>query len=234
MKIFKKCAMGLSAVAVTLSLSACGNSSGNENEGEYGVSNVLNSKEMLPVVVTDSENEGDKDHLVWAGFIGQGKIKAMHLDGMVYDFGYKDLKKLNNKKFNSSLIDMGKDYEPTESKYVTAKAETILKTNWKSTDNDEDKTEAVGMKFLKSGDGASYSGVKDSINNAVFSNVSEKENDDEWATIKSGETDTDYSGYEMHIKLGKGKKANLKLDDPKKAEKDYDNVKIDDEDYTMN
>lgn len=232
MKIIKKCALGLSAIGLTLSLSACGNDKENENEGEIGVSNVLNSKEMLPIVVTDSEDESENDHLVWAGFIGQGKIKAMHLDGMMYDFGYKDLKKLSDEKFNSSLIDMGKDYEPTQSEYVTAKAETVLKTNWESTDNDDKQTEAVSLNFLKAGDDASFSGVKDSINSAVFSNIEKKESDDEWSTIKSAETDTDYSGYEMHIKLGSDKRSNLKLEDAYKAEKDYDNVKVDEDNYS--
>lgn len=225
MKIFKKCAMGLSAVAVTLSLSACGNSSGNENEGEYGVSNVLNSKEMLPVVVTNNNDESEKDHVVWAGFIGKGKVKAMYLDGMMYDYGYHDLKKLDNKGFNESVVDMGKDFDPTPREYVSSKTDVNL-----NTDSEEDnKASDISLEFLNNSEDAKVSSVKDVVSEPVYSVVKEKDKDDEWATIKSTETDTDYSGYEMHIKLGKGKKANLKLDDIKDAEKDYDNVKVNDE-----
>lgn len=234
MKIIKKCLLGITAVGLTMSLSACGNK--NDNEGNITVSNALNSKEMLPIVVTNSKDESEKNHVVWAGYIGQGKVKAMLLEDTYYNYGYKDLKKLNNKDYNDSLKDMGKDYFDGKfpRNYVTSKADTILKTNYKSSDNDDNKTEAVSLDFLNNSSKPEYSSVKDVVNGATYSHITKKKKDDEWATIKSedSEEDSDYSGYEMHIKLGKDPRSNFKLEDAKKATKDYDNVKIDDEDYS--
>lgn len=49
----------------------------------------------------------------------------------------------------------------------------------------------------------------------TITKVSPKKDNDEWATIKSGKDDsvgnTDTKGYEMHIKLGKGKAHNREL-----------------------
>lgn len=234
MKIIKKCLLGITAVGLTLSLSACGKK--NDNEGNVTVSNALNSKEMLPVVVTESKDGSQKNHVAWAGYIGQGKVKAMFLDGTNYNYDYKDLKKLNDEDFNESLKDMGKDYFDGRfpQKYVTSQTDVVLKTNYKSSDNDDNKTEAVSLKFDKHDNDKKHPGLKKAINNPIYSKVTEKKKDDEWATIKSEETeeDSDYSGYEMHIKLGKDPRSNFKLEDAKKATKDYDNVKIDDEDYS--
>lgn len=230
MKIIKKCALGLSAIGLTLSLSACGNDKENENEGEIGVSNVLNSKEMLPIVVTDSENEA----VAWAGYIGQGKVKAMYLDGMAYDFGYKDLKKLSNKGFNNSVVDMGKDFEPKPRNYVTSKTNVQLYTGSESTD--ENKAEEVSLDFLNDDEDPKVSSVSDIVSKPVYSKVAEKDEDDEWATIKAIQSDDDvnYNGYDMHIKLGSDKHSNLKLEDAEKASKDYDNVKVDEFDEENN
>lgn len=216
-------------ICLSLVLSACSGSS--KNEGKITMSDVLNGKKMVPVVVTDEKDETEDDHVVWAGYIGKGKIKAMHLDGMMYGFGYKDLKKLDDEKFDQSLVDMGKDYEPTQSKYVTARGKNVLMTNWYSKDNDDNKAEAVNLKFMRKGDDPSFAGVKSAINNAVFTHIEEKDEDDAWATITSGIEEGDTSGYEMHIKLGKGKDFNLKMEDADKAKEKYDNVEIDDEVY---
>lgn len=229
MKNIKKYILGIILIGLTIALAACGNE--NKNEGNYTVSDVLNAKKTVPIIVTDSKDESEDDHVVWAGFIGQGKVKAMFLDGTNYDFGYKDLKKLSDEKYNESLIDMGKDYEPNPFKYVTAKSKTVLKPNWKSEDNDEDKAEAVTLKFTKKGNDSRYGGVRDAMNNAVYSKVVEKEDDDKWATIKSEQSDSDTSGYEMHIKLGEGKENNLKLEDVKETKKKYNNIEVDNNSY---
>lgn len=237
MKIIKKCALGLSTIGLTLSLSACGNDKEDENEGEIGVSNVLNSKEMLPIVVTEGENKAEKDHIIWAGFIGQGKVKAMNLDGPTYYYAYKDLKKLDDKEFNESIIEMGKDFEPYSREYITSKTDVQLTTSSDSETSDENKTEKVSLDYLNDDEDVKVSTVRDLVSNPVYSKVKEKSEDDEWSTIKTTETNekSDYKGYEMHIKLGAEKQSNLKLEDAKKAEKDYDNVKVDevdDEDYS--
>ena len=79
MKILKKCVLGSIAIGLSLSLVACNNGgSDNNNENTVSLSNVLNSKKMLPIVVTHDKQ------VSWAGYIGKGKIKAMYLDGTVY------------------------------------------------------------------------------------------------------------------------------------------------------
>lgn len=222
MKMMKKCLLGLSAIGLTLSLSACGNK--DSNEGDIGMSNVLNSKKMLPIVVTNSEDES----VVWAGFIGQGKVKAMYLDGMMYDYGYKDLKKLNNEDFNESVIEMGKDFDPKPRKYVTSKTDVQLTTNSDSESSDENKTEKVSLNYLNNDEDPKISSVRDVVSNPEYSKITKKSEDDEWATMKTSheENDTEYNGYEMHIKLGGNKKSNFKMEDAEKAKKDYDNVTI--------
>lgn len=224
MKIIKKCLLGLAAVGLTVSLSACGNGNKDSNEGEFGMSNVLNSKKMIPIVVTNTEDES----VSWAGFIGKGKVKAMYLDGMTYDYGYKDLKKLNNDEFNESIVEMGKDFEPHPRKYVTSKTNVQLTTSSDS-EVDENKTEKVSLDFLNNDDDPKISSVKDIVSNPVYSKVLKKTEGNEWATLKAfkEDDDTKYNGYEMHIKLGKNPKSNLKMEDAEKAEKDYDNVKVD-------
>jgi hypothetical protein len=232
MKNIKKLLLAIFVLGLTVALAACGNNK--KDEGDYTVSNVLNAKKMVPVVVTNSKDGDEKDHVVWAGYMGQGKVKAMFLDGMLYDYGYKDLKKLSDEKYNRSLIDMGKDYKPTPFKYVTSKGKTILKTNYKTEDNNKNKAEAVTLKFMKKG--KQHGGIRDAMNKAVYSKVAKKDKDDEWATIKSEQKDSegndvDTSGYEMHIKLGKGNAHNLKLEDAKETKKNYDNVEVDDSEY---
>lgn len=221
--------LGFLVICLSLLLAACGNQ--NKNEGKYSVSDVLNGRKMVPIIVTDEKDQTEKDHVIWAGYIGKGKIKAMYLDGMNYHFGFKDLKKLSDEKYNQSLIDMGKDKEPTPSDYVTARGKNVLMTNWYSKDNDDNKAEAINLKFMKKGDDVSYSGVKKSINDAIYSHIKEKEDGDEWATILSGQDDGDTSGYQMHIKLGEGKDNNLRLEDAKEASDKYDNVEVDNEVY---
>lgn len=225
MKIIKKCLLGVSAIGLTLSLSACGNK--DSNEGDIGMSNVLNSKKMLPIVVTEGENDAEKDHILWAGFIGNGKVKAMNLDGTTYFYGYKDLKKLSNKEFNKSIIEMGKDSEPTPREYVTSKTNVKLKPN-SDTDTNSDKAESVSLDFLNNDDDIKVRTTKTIVSNPNYSKVVKKEKNDEWSTIKATDTDeeSDYKGYEMHIKIDKNEKSNLKLDDIKEAEKNYDNVTV--------
>lgn len=227
MKIIKKCLLGLAAVGLTVSLSACGNGNKDSNEGEIGMSNVLNSKEMLPVVVTEGENEAEKDHILWAGFIGNGKVKAMNLDGSTYFYGYKDLKNLSDKEFNKSVIEMGKDSEPTPREYITSKTNVKLEPN-DDPDTNTDKAESVSLDFLNNDDDIKVRTTKEIVSNPNYSKVVKKEKNDEWSTIKTTDTDeeSDYKGYEMHIKIDKNEKSNLKLDNIKKAEKDYDNVTV--------
>lgn len=233
MKNMKKWLLAIFVLGLTLALAACGNNK--KDEGDYTVSNVLNAKKMIPVVVTNSKDANTKDHVVWAGYMGQGKIKAMFLDGTNYDYGYQDLKKLNNKDYNESVVGMGKDYKPSERKYVESNGKTVLRTNWKTDENDDNKAEAVTVKFMKKGNDGLYGGVRDAMNDSVYSKIVKKKDDDEWATIKSGQKEsdlnTDTSGYEMHIKLGKGKAHNLKLEDVKETKKNYDNVEVDDSTY---
>lgn len=215
MKTFKKCMMVIGALALTASLSACGNN----DSGNYTVSDALNSNKMLPIVVTDN-NKDYKDHVVWAGYIGKGKVKAMFLDGMIYDFGYKDLKKLSNEKYNRSLKDMGNDYDPVKRKYVTSKTNAILKSDESS---DSSKAEAVSLDFKNNDSDPAISSVKGVVSDPVYSKVGKKSNNnDEWATIKSTENGTDYEDCQMHIKVGKG--TNLKLEDIEKTTDNYDNV----------
>ncbi|HDF2935117.1 TPA: hypothetical protein PC496_000781 [Clostridioides difficile] len=218
MKILKKCVLGSIAIGLSLSLVACNNGgSDNNNENTVSLSNVLNSKKMLPIVVTHDKQ------VSWAGYIGKGKIKAMYLDGTVYDYGYNDLKKLNNKKFNESIVYMGKDYKPKPRKYQSSKANINITTD---TDT-ETKVSEISFDYLDDSKKLDVSSVKDIVSEPRFNEVLPKDKDEEWASMKyveEEEDDPEGTGYVMHVKVGK--QVNLKLDDVEKSEKQYDNVEV--------
>lgn len=235
MKLAKKWMVGLSAIGLTIGLTACGNDdTKSPNEGDYTLSDVLNSKKEYEVVVTDKDNEED-GHVVWGGFIGKGNIEGVFLDGTMYDFGYNELKNLSKDEFEESLNDMGKDYMSGKfpRQLVTAKGTTELLTNVGNEGDEKTpkgKADAVSLnlKFNKKED--EDSGLKKSVSDPNYTKVSKKSENSEWATIEAGNqtVSDDYEDYAMHIKLGKGKDVNLKLDNVKETKDKHKNVKIND------
>lgn len=239
MKLAKKWMVGLSAIGLTIGLTACGNDdTKSPNEGDYTLSDVLNSKKEYEIVVTDNNSDQD-GHVVWGGYIGKGKIKGVFLDGMNYDYGYNELKELSNEKFKESLLDMGKEYMKGKapSSLVTKEGSIDLFTNL-GNEADEStpkgKADAVSLnaKFNNKSEKekVEYKGLEDSINEPNYTKVSEKSKENKWATINAGNqtSSDDYEDYAMHIKLGEGKDVNLKLDNVKETKDKHKNVKIND------
>lgn len=226
MKTLKKLMVGLAAVSLTFTLSGCGYSKSND----MAVSDALNSDRMLPVVVTDNDSNLGKDYIIWAGYIGDGKIKGMQFYGLSPKVTYKDLTKLSDKKFGEVLKDMGKVYDDNdkltrEEKFITKKAQTVLVPN-----EDNDKAETVLFKFLDNKKNADDKILKKFIEGGSFSSPVEKDTDSEWSTIKSKpETDkaSAFEGYELHIKTTKDR--GIKMEKPDEYAKKYDNVKVDSE-----
>ncbi|MGW7988396.1 hypothetical protein ACWEYO_13855 [Staphylococcus shinii] len=192
------------------------------------VSDALNSDRMLPVIVTDSKSNLGKDYIIWAGYIGNGKIKGMQLSGVDTQVTYNDLKKLNDDKFGEILEDMGKVYDDNGKKidtrkFITKKAQTVIVPN-----EENDKAETVLFNFLDNQKGIEHTALKKEIEGGSFSSPVEKDPDSEWSTIKSQEeTDKpgDFEGYELHIKTTKDR--GIKMEKPDEYAKKYDNVKID-------
>lgn len=224
MKIFKKIMVGLAAISLTFTISGCGYSKSND----MAVSDALNSDRMLPVVVTDNDSNLGKDYIIWAGYIGNGKIKGMQLSGVDTQVTYNDLKKLNDDKFGEILEDMGKVYDDNGKKidtrkFITKKAQTLIVPN-----EENDKAETVLFNFLDNQKGIEHTALKKEIEGGSFSSPVEKDPDSEWSTIKSQEeTDKpgDFEGYELHIKTTKDR--GIKMEKPDEYAKKYDNVKID-------
>ncbi|PTL07590.1 hypothetical protein BUZ15_07070 [Staphylococcus gallinarum] len=81
--------VGLAAISLTFTISGC---SGYSKSNDMAVSDALNSDSMLPVVVTDNDRNFGKNHIVWAGYIGNGKIKGIEVYGFPPDINYPDLK----------------------------------------------------------------------------------------------------------------------------------------------
>lgn len=234
MKLAKKWMVGLSAIGLAVGLTACGNDNKQPNEGDYTLSDVLNSKEKYEIVVTDNDSE-EEGHVVWGGFIGKGDIEGVYLDGTMYDFGYKELKNLSRDEFEKSLNDMGKDYMSGRfpRSLVTTKGSSELLTNLgdeggENTPKGKADAVSLNMKFQNKKD--EDSGLQKGVSEPNYTKVVEKEKDSEWATIKAGNqtVNDDYENYEMHIKLGKGKDFNLKLDDIEETKDKHKNVKIED------
>lgn len=224
MKILKKIIVGLAAISLTFTISGCGYSKSND----MAVSDALNSDRMLPVVVTDSKSNLGKDYIIWAGYIGNGKIKGMQLYGLEPDVTYKELTKLNDKEFGKVLKDVGKVYDDDgkltrEEKFITKPAKTVLVPN-----EENDKAETVLFNFLDNKKDDDDKILKKFIEGGSFSSPVEKDPDSEWSTIKSQEeTDKpgDFEGYELHIKTTKDR--GIKMEKPDEYAKKYDNVKID-------
>ncbi|RIM58867.1 hypothetical protein BU598_09535 [Staphylococcus arlettae] len=216
--------VGLAAISLTFTISGCGYSKSND----MAVSDALNSDRMLPVIVTDSKSNLGKDYIIWAGYIGNGKIKGMQLSGVDTQVTYNDLKKLNDDKFGEILEDMGKVYDDNGKKidtrkFITKKAQTVIVPN-----EENDKAETVLFNFLDNQKGIEHTALKKEIEGGSFSSPVEKDPDSEWSTIKSQEeTDKpgDFEGYELHIKTTKDR--GIKMEKPDEYAKKYDNVKID-------
>lgn len=229
MKLAKKWMVGLSAIGLTVGLTACGNEESKDpNEGDYTLSDVLNSKESYEVVVTDDDSEED-GHVVWGGFIGKGNIEGVYLDATDYGFGYNELKKLSTKEFKESLNDMGNDYMSGKfpRSLVTTKGSVSLIENINE-DNSKDKADAVAMNVKFANKDDEDSGLEKGISKPYYSDIYEKEKDSEWTTIKADSTATEdeYDNYKMHIRLGGGKNFNLKLDNIEETKDKYNNVKV--------
>lgn len=214
MKILKRLMIGVAAISLTFTISGCGY----DKSKDMAVSDALNSDRMLPVVVTNNNTDLGKNYLVWAGYIGDGKIKGMELDGLFPDITYKELTKLNDERFGEVLKDLG-------GKFNTKKVQTLIVPN-----EDNNKAETVLFKFLDNSKKKEDSHLKHDIEGGSFSSPVEKDPDSEWSTIKSKkETDksTEFEGYELHIKTTKDR--GIKMENPDEYENKYDNVKIDPE-----
>lgn len=236
MKLAKKWMVGLSAIGLTVGLTACGNEESKDpNEGDYTLSDVVNSKEEYEIVVTNNSDDEEDGHVVWGGFIGKGKIKGVYLDATDYGFGYNDLKKLSTNEFKESLNDMGADYMNGDSprSLVTTKGNSIVYTDVGDDGNSEGKADAVGLDLKFSNKDDVDNGLKEAVTEPTYSEVVKKDKSNEWATIKSGyqAMNDDYDNYEMHIQLGEGKDANLKLENIQETKDKYENVKIDKNNY---
>lgn len=227
MKILKRLIIGVSAVFLTVALSGCG---GHDKSKDMAVSDALNSDRMLPVVVTDNDKDFGKNHIVWAGYIGDGKIKGIEVYGFPPDITYKDLKQVSDKKFGEVLKESGNEYDEHDKltkkgEFITKNAQTLLVPN-----KDNEKAETVSFKFLDKSKGIEHTALKDKIEGGSFSSPVEKDTDSEWSTINSKEeTDksTEYEGYQLHIKTTKDR--GIKMETPDEYKKNYDNVKIDSE-----
>lgn len=217
--------VGLAAISLTFTISGC---SGYSKSNDMAVSDALNSDSMLPVVFTDNHSRLGKDRLIWAGYIGDGKIKGIELDNQFPDITYKDLTKLDDKKFGSVVKSLGNEYDENgdlkkNGEFITSKAQTLLVPN-----EDDEKPKTVLFKLLHNEKNGTYSNLKEVIEGGSYSNPVDKNPDLEWSTIKS-KVDTDksseYEGYELHIKTTKIR--GIKMEESEDYSKKYDNVKID-------
>lgn len=218
MKIIKRLMAGVAAISLTVALSGCGNS---EPSG-IAVSDVLNAKEMLPIIATNSSD----DSIKWAGFIGKGKIKAIYLNGSYSDVSYRELKKYNNEDFEDAIKSLGVIHNDDgkvvrKEKLITKKAETILTPN-----EDGDKTDYVSFNFLDKNKDIEHTALKDLINEDTYSSIVEKNPESEWSVIKAPTDEDDTSeGDALHIKTSKN--YGIKMENPEKYTEKYDNVEID-------
>lgn len=226
MKVLKRITIGVFAISLIFALSGCGY----DKSKDMAVSDALNSDRMLPLVVTDNDSNFGKNHIVWAGYIGDGKIKGMEVYGFPPDIDYKDLKKVSDKKFGEVLKNAGNEYDShgkltKKGEFITKKAQTLLVPN-----KDNDEAEAVLFKFLDKSKEIEHTALKEKVEGGSFSSPVEKDPDSEWSTIISKEgTDksTEYEGYQLHIKTTKDR--GIKMEKPDEYENKYDNVKIDPE-----
>lgn len=220
MKILKRLMVGVFAVSLTFAMSGCGNS----KPKDMAVSDALNADKMLPIIATNSDN----DDIKWAGFIGEGKIKAIYLDGTYSNTTYRQLKQYSDEDFEEAIKSLGtvKDDDGKvvkKEKFITKKAKTILTPN-----EDGDKTDFVSFKFLDKNKDIAHTSLKDLIDGDSYTSPVEKNPDSEWSVIKSQEStddDEQSDGYALHIKTSKV--FGLKMEDPEKYTDKYDNVKID-------
>lgn len=220
MRVKKKWLLSAMLVGVMFVLAACGKQT-DDKGAEIAISDVLNSKKMNKIVVT--ENDDNDNYLVWAGYIGKGKIKAIGLGGAKYNYQYEKLKKLDDKDYKDSLIDMGKD---TMNGYVKGEFETgKTDLNLYPDGNHDDVTGEFQFDAKFNGkDKEGHHALMAQVNKPFYSKITKKDKDDEWATYEAKENDSDGPGYKMHVKLGKGKAMNFKRENIDKATEKYDNV----------
>lgn len=222
-KGLKKCLAGVSTLGLALSLAACNDqeSSQSGNNKGYTLSDILNSKEKHQIVVTDDNQSDEEGHVVWAGFVGEGELDGIFLNGMDYDYGYDSLRGQSDKEFKNNLTEMGKDYDAGDkSTFATSKAESILTKEG----NKNDKAEMVNyhVKFKNNNNFKYDKNLNSSINNTLFDRA-KKTDDSNWTTFYASEN-SDNPGYQMHIKTGKSK-MQPKMENVKETIKKYDNAK---------
>lgn len=236
MKILKKCVLGASTLGIALSLEACNDqkSSQSGKQKGYTLSDILNSKEKHQIIVTNKDSGEDddheNDHVVWAGFIGNGQIEGIYLDGIIYDYGYKDMKNQSDKDFKQNLTDMGEDYDVGDHKstFATAKAETKLYSDlddYSANPDNDDLADIVSLnaKFKNNGQFKFDSGLTDSVSEPTYNRV-QQESNKKWITYTASEGTPDKENYQMHIKVGK---TNLKpqIENVEETVKKYNNAK---------
>ncbi|WP_281189172.1 hypothetical protein [Staphylococcus warneri] len=235
-KGLKKCLAGVSTLGLALSLAACNNKDEQIRGKGYTLSDIVNSKEKHQIIVTNKDSSEDddheNDHVVWAGFIGKGQIEGIYLDGMIYDYGYKDMKNQSDKELRENLTDMGEDYDvggrDNNSTFATAQAGTKLYTDlddMSANPDNDDLADVVSLdaKFKDHGQFNHGSGLTESVSKPAYSNV-QKESNKEWITYTSNADSGDTANYQMHIKMGE---TNLKpqIENVKDTLKKYKNAK---------
>lgn len=233
-KGLKKCLAGVSTLDLALSLAACNNKDEQIRGKGYTLSDIVNSKEKHQIIVTNKDSSEDddheNDHVVWAGFIGKGKIEGIYLDGMIYDYGYKDMKKQSNQELRENLTDMGEDYDVGDEKstFTTVQVGTKLYTDlddYSANPDNDDLADVVSLnaKFKNHGQFKFGSGLTDSVSEPTYNRVQQEFNK-KWITYTASEGTPDKENYQMHIKMGE---TNMKpqIENVKDTLKKYNNAK---------
>lgn len=222
MKTFKKGAIALASIGLTIGLAGCGNeatkSSSSDDKDKPTVTDILNTDKKRQIIMTQDKGNTESPQVVWAGTIGDGKIE-MHPYANKSDFEFDELNKLSMNDFKEKLKKEDKDYENygdnEQLKIYPKPAKTILQTD------NGDTTKKVSFKMKEEGLGNDKDIFR--FDGPEYSEITQN-NPDGWLGIKDSET-SDVDPYVLYIKAEKGEDE-LSFEDAKKAKKEYDNVKV--------
>jgi uncharacterized lipoprotein YehR (DUF1307 family) len=218
MRLGKKVIGCISILGLTVSLAACGepNTSNTGENKDTTLSDILNGKEERKIVLTERKGNTGDPQVLWAGYIGEGKMEVHPYSNLGTEFHFDEISKKDDKEYQKILKERDKEYKnqtdlnkKLDIKPVSAK--TVLNT--------EDDKEAIltGFDFNAQGN------EEDKYDQLEYGfDTVKEEHPKNWLEIESSGEDNEIT---LHVEAEDGEE-NITHENINKVKDKYDNIEV--------
>ncbi|MCD8845183.1 hypothetical protein [Staphylococcus gallinarum] len=208
----------ISILGLTVSLAACGqpNTSESGDKGDTTLSDVLNGKEKRKIVMTERKGHTGDPQILWAGYIGDGKMEIHPYSNLGTEFHFDELANENDKEYKKTIKDRDKEYaNQTESNkkldIKAVKAKTVLNTE------DNKRADITGFDYKAKGNKEDkYDQLEYGFDTLI------DKHPEKWMEMGSSGEDNEIT---LHVEAKNGEK-NLNHENMKKVKDKYNNIRV--------